>query len=68
VVSAERRRGSGSRAARPSTHCSLAAYTFVRQFIIGMRDEPRRWRYGRRVTAAVAAVTLVASVFPFAVH
>jgi phosphatidylglycerol---prolipoprotein diacylglyceryl transferase len=46
----------------PVAVAGLAAYTFVRQFIIGMRAEPRRRKYGRRVTAAAAAVILIASV------
>lgn len=51
----------------PMAVAGLAAYTLVRQFIIGMRAEPRRWKYGRRVTAAAAAIALVASVILFAV-
>jgi hypothetical protein len=54
--------------AGPVAVTGLAAYTFVRQFIIGMGDEPRRWKHGRRVTAAVAAGALVASAVLFAVH
>jgi hypothetical protein len=52
----------------PVAVAGLAAYTFVRQFIIGMRAEPRRWKYGRRVTAAAAAVALIASVVLLAVR
>ena len=40
----------------------LAAYTLVRQFILGMRGEPRVWRHGRVVTAAIAAAALVVSI------
>jgi len=45
----------------PVAVTGLAAYTLSRQFILGLRAEPRQWRYGRRVTAAVAAIGLVAS-------
>jgi phosphatidylglycerol:prolipoprotein diacylglycerol transferase len=41
---------------------ALAAYTLVRQGILGFRDEPRHWRYGRTVTALLAAAALVAGV------
>jgi phosphatidylglycerol---prolipoprotein diacylglyceryl transferase len=51
----------------PIAVAGLAAYTFVRQFIVGMRAEPRRWRYGRRVTGSVAAIALVASLVLFVV-
>jgi hypothetical protein len=40
----------------------LAAYTMCRQALLGLRAEPRRWRYGRRVNATVAAIVLIASV------
>lgn len=49
----------------PVAVAGLAACTFVRQFIIGMRAEPRRWKHGRRVTAAAA---LIASVVLLAVR
>ncbi len=52
----------------PLAVAALAAYTFVRQFIVGMRAEPRRWRYGRRVTGSIAAIALVASIVLFAVR
>jgi phosphatidylglycerol---prolipoprotein diacylglyceryl transferase len=39
---------------------ALAAYTLVRQGILGLRDEPRHWRYGRALTAALAAAALIA--------
>jgi hypothetical protein len=41
---------------------ALAAYTVVRQGILGFRDEPRHWRYGRAVTASLAAAALIAGV------
>jgi len=44
----------------------LAAYTLVRQLILGLRDESRQWRYGRPVTAAAAAIALVMSIALFA--
>jgi hypothetical protein len=50
----------------PIAVAGLAAYTLVRQFIIGMRAEPRRWRHGRLVTGAIAAIALIASVVLFA--
>ncbi len=52
----------------PMAVAALAAYTLVRQFVIGLRAEPRRWKYGRRVTAAAAAIALVASIAVFAVR
>lgn len=45
----------------PVAVAGLAAYTLCRQFILGLRDEPRQWRYGRPVTATAAALALVAS-------
>ena len=39
---------------------ALAAYTLVRQGILGLRDEPRHWRYGRTLTATLAALALIA--------
>jgi phosphatidylglycerol---prolipoprotein diacylglyceryl transferase len=41
---------------------ALAAYTLVRQGILGFRDEPRHWRYGRALTASLAAAALIAGV------
>ena len=41
---------------------ALAAYTLVRQGILGLRDEPRHWRYGRTLTASLAAAALIAGV------
>ena len=41
---------------------ALAAYTLVRQGILSFRDEPRHWRYGRAVTASLAAAALIAGV------
>jgi phosphatidylglycerol---prolipoprotein diacylglyceryl transferase len=43
----------------PVAVVGLAAYTLCRQFILGLRAEPRVWQYGRRVTAAVAVVALI---------
>jgi hypothetical protein len=37
-------------------------YTLCRQFILGLRAEPRVWRYGRPVTAMAAAVALIVGV------
>jgi Prolipoprotein diacylglyceryl transferase len=51
----------------PVAVAGLAAYTLIRQLILGLRDEPRQWRYGRPVTAAVAAIALIAGAFLFAV-
>ena len=45
----------------PVALAGLAAYTLNRQFILGLRAEPRQWRYGRPVTATAAAIGLVAS-------
>jgi phosphatidylglycerol:prolipoprotein diacylglycerol transferase len=50
----------------PVAIAGLAAYTLVRQLILGLRDEPRQWRYGRPVTAAIAAIALIAGVAFFA--
>ena len=46
----------------PVAAAGLAAYTLVRQFILGMRGEPRVWRHGRVVTAVIAAIALIVSV------
>ena len=46
----------------PAAAAGLAAYTLARQFILGMRGEPRVWRHGRVVTAVIAAIALVVSV------
>jgi phosphatidylglycerol:prolipoprotein diacylglycerol transferase len=45
----------------PVAVAGLAAYTLSRQFIIGLRAEPRQWRYGRRATAAAAVTALIMS-------
>jgi hypothetical protein len=50
----------------PVAVAGLAAYTLVRQLILGLRDEPRQWRYGRPVTAVAAAVALIAGAVLFA--
>lgn len=49
----------------PVAVIALAAYTLIRQGILGLRDEPRAWRYGRPVTAALAFLALVAGVLLF---
>ncbi len=46
----------------PAAAAGLAAYTLARQFILGMRGEPRQWRHGRKVTAVIAAIALLVSV------
>jgi phosphatidylglycerol:prolipoprotein diacylglycerol transferase len=51
----------------PVAVAGLAAYTLIRQLILGLRDEPRQWRYGRPVTAGVAAIALIAGAVLFAV-
>jgi phosphatidylglycerol:prolipoprotein diacylglycerol transferase len=45
----------------------LAAYTLIRQLILGLRDEPRHWRHGRLVTGTAAAIALIAGLTLFAV-
>ncbi len=45
----------------PVAVAGLAGYTLSRQFILGLRAEPRQWRYGRRVTAAAAVIALIMS-------
>jgi phosphatidylglycerol---prolipoprotein diacylglyceryl transferase len=46
----------------PVAVVGLAAYTLFRQLILGLRAEPRVWRYGRPVTAAAAAIALIVGV------
>jgi phosphatidylglycerol---prolipoprotein diacylglyceryl transferase len=46
----------------PVAIIGLAVYTLCRQFILGLRAEPRVWRYGRPVTATAAAVALIVGV------
>jgi phosphatidylglycerol---prolipoprotein diacylglyceryl transferase len=46
----------------PVAVVGLAVYTLCRQFILGLRAEPRVWRYGRRVTGAIAALALIAGI------
>ena len=46
----------------PVAVVGLAAYTLCRQFILGLRAEPRVWRYGRPVTATIAALALIAGI------
>ncbi len=46
----------------PVAVVGLAAYTLARQFILGLRAEPRVWPYGRRVTGAIAALALIAGL------
>jgi phosphatidylglycerol---prolipoprotein diacylglyceryl transferase len=50
----------------PVAVAGLAAYTLIRQAILGLRDEPRAWRYGRPVTAALAFLALIAGIAAFA--
>ena len=44
---------------------ALAAYTLVRQRILHLRAEPRKTRLGLPVTAALAALVLVAAIIVF---
>ena len=46
----------------PVAVVGLAAYTLFRQVILGLRAEPRVWRYGRRVTGTIAALALIAGI------
>ncbi len=46
----------------PVAVVGLAAYTLARQFILGLRAEPRVWPYGRRVTGALAVLALIAGI------
>jgi phosphatidylglycerol---prolipoprotein diacylglyceryl transferase len=46
----------------PVAVVGLAAYTLCRQFILGLRAEPRVWRYGRPVTGTIAALALIAGI------
>ncbi len=46
----------------PVAVVGLAVYTLCRQFILGLRAEARVWRYGRRVTGAIAALALIAGI------
>jgi phosphatidylglycerol---prolipoprotein diacylglyceryl transferase len=46
----------------PVAVVGLAAYTVARQFILGLRAEPRVWRYGRRVTGTIAVLALIAGI------
>jgi phosphatidylglycerol---prolipoprotein diacylglyceryl transferase len=46
----------------PVAVVGLAAYTLCRQFILGLRAEPRVWQYGRRVTGAIAALALIVGI------
>jgi len=46
----------------PVAIVGLAVYTLCRQFILGLRAEPRVWRYGRPVTAAAAVIALIVGV------
>jgi len=41
---------------------ALAAYTLVRQGLLYLRAEPRKTRLGGLVTAALAALVLIAAV------
>jgi phosphatidylglycerol---prolipoprotein diacylglyceryl transferase len=46
----------------PVAVVGLAAYTLARQFILGLRAEPRVWRHGRAVTGTIAALALIAGI------
>jgi phosphatidylglycerol---prolipoprotein diacylglyceryl transferase len=46
----------------PVAVVGLAAYTLCRQFILGLRAEPRVWQYGRAVTGTIAALALIAGI------
>jgi phosphatidylglycerol---prolipoprotein diacylglyceryl transferase len=46
----------------PVAVVGLAAYTLARQFILGLRAEPRVWPYGRRVTGTLAALALIVGI------
>ena len=46
----------------PVAIVGLAVYTLCRQFILGLRAEPRVWQYGRRVTGAIAALALITGI------
>lgn len=50
----------------PVAVAGLAAYTLIRQLILGLRAEPRQWRYGRPVTATAAVIALIASMIVLA--
>jgi phosphatidylglycerol---prolipoprotein diacylglyceryl transferase len=51
----------------PVAIAGLAAYTLIRQLILGLRAEPRQWRHGRLVTGTLAALALAAGLALFAV-
>src|SRR5262249_26070589 len=40
----------------PIAITSLAAYTLIRQALLGLRSEPRTWPHGRKLTAALATI------------
>jgi phosphatidylglycerol---prolipoprotein diacylglyceryl transferase len=46
----------------PVAVVGLAAYTLARQAILGLRAESRVWRYGRPVTATIAALALIVGI------
>ena len=46
----------------PAAVVGLAVYTLGRQFILGLRAEPRAWRYGRPVTGAIAVLALITGI------
>jgi phosphatidylglycerol---prolipoprotein diacylglyceryl transferase len=50
----------------PVAVAGLAAYTLIRQLILGLRAEPRQWRHGRLLTGTLAALALVAGIALFA--
>jgi phosphatidylglycerol---prolipoprotein diacylglyceryl transferase len=51
----------------PIAIIALGLYTLIRQGILGLRDEPRAWRYGRPVTASLAALAVIAGAVLFLV-
>ncbi|MGH3152523.1 MAG: prolipoprotein diacylglyceryl transferase family protein [Streptosporangiaceae bacterium] len=46
----------------PAAVAGLACYTLCRQFILGLRTEPRVWPSGRVVTGTIAALVLITGV------
>jgi phosphatidylglycerol:prolipoprotein diacylglycerol transferase len=46
----------------PAAVVGLAVYTLGRQFILGLRAEPRVWRHGRLVTGTIAVLALITGI------